>query len=297
MFIPRTLGLLKMPGRHTDTRHFQLPPPALISVILAVHLLSGCNLLRIDDRSEELDSELPRLIAPRGSVQLDVLFIDRPQSDALLTDALWREVDQIAGRPAVERRRLKLHGWRVGHASSHPPRALEELLKLSSEKPEFKDPSQRLVGRRIALATGTDFPIDVTDTLPELRIRVASETESRSYTDAKCVLRTRLEREQDGWVRLHFLPEIHHGKTWLRPVATPVDWTRRRQQNIEPLYDQQFSLSLNLGEMAVITAESSGTETTGSAFFRSLDETGRLQRMLVVRVADMRRLTPVYDDR
>ena len=66
-------------------------------------------------------------------------------------------------------------------------------------------------------------------------------------------------------MKLHFLPELHHGKAWLRPVATSQDWTRRRQQNIEPLYDQQFSLSLNLGEMAVITAESSGAETTGSA--------------------------------
>jgi hypothetical protein len=252
-------------------------------------------LFNLDERTEEPPLELPRMVAPRDSVQLDVLFIDRPQNDALLTDALWREVDQIAGRPAAERRQLKRHGWRVGHASSHPPRALEELLRLSSEQPEFHDPSQRLIGRRIALATGTDFPIDVTETLPELRIRVSDDADVRSYSDAKCVLRTRLERQQDGWVKLHFLPELHHGKTWLRPVATPQDWTSRRQQNIEPLYDQQFSLSLNLGEMALITAESSTAQTTGSAFFRSLDETGRLQRMIVVRVADMRRLTPVYD--
>ncbi len=264
-------------------------------VIIVLGMLSGCRLFNLDDRTEEPPLELPRMVAPRDSVQLDVLFIDRPQNDALLTDTLWREIDQIAGRPAAERRQLKRHGWRVGHASSQPPRALEELLKLSSEQ-EFHDPSQRLIGRRIALATGTDFPIDVTETLTELRIRVSDTADVRSYSDAKCVLRTRLERQQDGWVKLHFLPELHHGKAWLRPVATSQDWTRRRQQNIEPLYDQQFSLSLNLGEMAVITAESSGAETTGSAFFRSLDETGRLQRMIVVRVADMRRLTPVYED-
>ena len=267
----------------------------VIYVVFLLSLLSGCRLLNFDDRTEEPPLELPRMVAPRDSVQLDVLFIDRPQNDALLSDALWREVDQIAGRPAAARRQLKRHGWRVGHASSHPPRALEELLKLSSEQPEFHDPSQRLIGRRIALATGTDFPIDVTDTLPELRIRVSEDADIRSYSDAKCVLRTRLERQQDGWVKLHFLPELHHGKTWLRPVATSQDWKRRRQQNIEPLYDQQFSLSLNLGEMALITAESSDADTTGTAFFRSLDETGRLQRMIVVRVADMRRLTPVYD--
>jgi len=283
-----------MPIRCANQKRF-IRIDCAIYVVFLLSLLSGCRLFNLDNRTEEPPLELPRMVAPRDSVQLDVLFIDRPQNDPLFTNALWREIDQIAGRPAAERRQLKRHGWRVGHASSHPPRALEELLKLSSEQPEFHNPSQRLIGRRIALVTGTDFPIDVTETLPELRIRVSDDADIRSYSDVRCVLRTRLERQQDGWVKLHFLPELHHGKTWLRPVATPQDWTSRRQQNIEPLYDQQFSLSLNLGEMVLITAESSNAETTGSAFFRSLDETGRLQRMIVVRVADMRRLTPAYD--
>lgn len=262
---------------------------------MLVSVFNGCKLLKLAEPAGEDAFELPPIVAPRESVQLDVLFIDRPQNDPLLTGPLWREVDQIAGRSAEERRQLRQHGWRVGHASSHPPRALEELLALSSEKPQVSDPTRRLVGRRIALVTGSDFPIDVTDTLPELRLRTSPGENFRSYTNAKCVLRTRLEREQDGWVRLHFLPEIHHGSAWLRPVATSLDWTSRRQQEIEPLYDQQFSLSLNLGEMAVITAETLAEDSAGAAFFRSLDETGRLQRLLVVRVADMRRMTPVYE--
>lgn len=280
--------------RFLDIRH---PIPTLTLCLLALNLLSGCRLLNPIEQEEPDEFELPPIVAPRESVQLDVLFIDRPQNDPLLTGALWREVDQIAGRSAAERRELRQHGWRVGHASSHPPRALEEMLALSSEKPQVIDESRRLVGRRIALVTGSEFPIDVTDIVPELRFKATADGDIRSYSDAKCVLRTRLDREQDGWVRLHFLPEIHHGKAWLRPVATSEDWTNRRQQDIEPLYDQQFSLSLNLGEMAVITAETLAEDSAGAAFFRSLDETGRLQRLLVVRVADMRRMTPVYESR
>lgn len=266
-----------------------------VSVASISLLFSGCTLLTLGEPTKEKPLELPPIVASRESVQLDVLFIDRPQNDSLLTDALWSEVDQIAGRSADERRRLVRSGWRVGHASSHPPRALEELLELSSENPEFDDPARRLIGRRIALATGNDFPIDVTGVLSEIRFRGSTSEDQRSYANAKCVLRTRLEREQDGWVRLHFLPEIHHGKAWLRPVATSLDWTNRRQQEIEPLYDQQFSLSLNLGEMAVITAETLAEDSAGAAFFRSLDDTGRLQRLLVIRIADMRRMTPVYE--
>ena len=281
-----------MSARHRSTNNCRLPHWALST--LALSLLSGCHLLTFSEQEEPNEFELPPIVAPRESVQLDVLFIDRPQNDALLTGMLWREVDQIAGRTASERRNLKGHGWRVGHAGSHPPRALEELLELSSDKPQVIDETRRLVGRRIALVTGSEFPIDVTNVLPELRFTSSSDGNIRSYSNAKCVLKTRLEREQDGWVRLHFLPEIHHGRAWLRPVATSEDWTNRRQQDIEPLYDQQFSMSLNLGEMAVITAETMAKDSTGAAFFRSLDDTGRLQRLLVVRVADMRRMTPVY---
>ena len=121
-----------------------------------------------------------------------------------------------------------------------------------------------------------------------------NDAEGRNYENAKAVLRMRVEREQDGWARLHFLPEIHHGEALLRPVAGEFEWTHRRLPIVEPLYDQQFSLSLNLGESAVVTVGENKPGTVGQSFFRSLDQAGRLQRLLVVRVTDMQRLSPVY---
>lgn len=275
---------------------------ACVMIIGVLVPVSGCHLLNLpllnsenlsDDAS---DFRLPPIVASKEAVQLEILFVDRPRDDSLLGDALWKEVDQIAGMSAETRGQLRKNGWRVGHASSHPPRALEELLELSSGRQEVIDSERRLVGRRIALPAGGDFPIELTSSVPEVKLQHEAGGETKTYSNARCILKVRIDREQDGWVRLKFTPEVHHGQNWLRPVATPLDWARRRTQLVAPLYNQQFSLSLNVGEMAVITAEGDEATTAGSSFFRSIDESGALQRLLVVRVANMRKLTPVYDD-
>lgn len=264
--------------------------------------VSGCSLLNFStlfsstDSSGQTELRLPPIVASRDAVQLEILFVDRPANDALLGDSLWNQVDQIAGMSADVRRTLRQNGWRVGHASSHPPRALEQLLELSSGRHEVIDNERRLIGRRVALAAGGNLPIDLTELQPELRIRTAADGPVKSYSNVKCILNVQIDREQDGWVRLNFTPEVHHGQNWLRPVATQLDWTRRRGQLVEPLFDQKFSLSLNVGEMAVITAEGTDDETAGHSFFRSVHESGGLQRLLVVRVANMRKMVPVYDD-
>jgi hypothetical protein len=260
------------------------------------HLLDFSTLFSGTETSGKTELRLPPIVASRESVQLEILFVDRPANDALLGDSLWKQVDQIAGMSADIRSTLRENGWRVGHASSHPPRALEQLLEMSSGRPEVIDNERRLIGRRVALAAGGNLPIDLTELQPELRIRANADGTTKTYSNVRCILNVQIDREQDGWVRLNFTPEVHHGQNWLRPVATQLDWTRRRGQLVEPLFDQKFSLSLNVGEMAIITAEGTDNESAGHSFFRSVHESGGLQRLLVVRVANMRKMVPVYDN-
>lgn len=260
-------------------------------VLLAGVFLSvaGCHLFRKADETE--GTTLPPLVAPRDSVQLEILFVDRPQSDPLIGESLWQKVDQIAGFSSEERQQLRTAGWQIGHCSSHPPRALEALLNDSADGDSTAQ-DRRTVRRRIAVPSGQDIPIEVTETLPELKLN--RNGRNRTYTNVKAVLRVHVERQQDGWVKLRCVPEIHHGLNLLRPFATAQNWTRRRSQNVVPIYDQQFSLSLNIGELALITAGDVDREQVPAAFFRSLDNSGELQRLLVIRVANMRRLTPVF---
>ena len=265
--------------------------------------VAGCSLLSIAKKDEQSDSlKLPLLAAPRDAVQLDLVFVDRPESDLLLQENLWKEIDEIAGIPPQTRSMLHEAGWRIGVASSRPPRALEELLELATDQPRTTDTDRRLIGRRVAIPAGTDVPIEVTELLPELRAQLNADGDATVWSDAKAILRVRVEREQDGWVRLVCTPEIHHGRKWLRPIATPQDWQHQRTQNIEPFYELQFELSLNLGEMGVVTAlndisqSEEAKESVGRAFFHSGELNGKLQRLLIIRVADMRRMTPVYDN-
>lgn len=260
--------------------------------LLIIGLTSGCELISTTNHAKREEFRLPPIVAPKQSVQVEILFVDRPTDDAIMGDSLWREIDQIAGLPADTRLRLRRNGWRLGHCGSHPPRALAELLELSSGKPEVIDPSRRLIGRTITVLAGSDAPIEVTDVQPTLSIFSEKSLEPRIYEDAKCIVRVHIDREQDGWVKLKFQPEIHHGETIPRLVATPLNWTRRRAPEIEPLYDQQFEMNLNVGELAVLTAGETDSQTVGDAFFRSLDKSGKLQRMLVVRINDMQKLTP-----
>lgn len=268
----------------------------LLIFCAAMLALSGCSLMETGPETGKATLQLPPLVAPRDSIQLEILFVDRPVTDPLLGSALWSEVDEIGGLAVEQRARMKQLGWRIGHVSTHPPRALEELLQLTSDRMEVVDASRRLIGRRIAVPAGSEFPIEITDEPQEMRMKLAPDEPEKAWSDARGVLRVRLERQQDGWVKLNLLPEIHHGKAWLRPVATAFDWTRQSQQDIVPLYDQQLTISLNIGEMALLTADGPGIGMVGQRFFRSLDQDGRLQRLLILRVADMRRMQPVYRD-
>jgi len=258
--------------------------------LLFLSALCGCSVFRNSADEESVSSQLPLLVAPRDSVQLEILFVDRPQSDSLMGDMLWEKIDQIAGFSSEERKRLRERGWKIGHSSSHPPKALEELMQTVGT-PESMDGDRRVRARRVAIPAGEEIPIEVTDLLSE--VKVSLNGKSKTFTEAKGVLRLHVDREQDGWVRLRFVPEIHHGRKLLRPFVTADDWSRRRSQNIVPFYEQQFSMSLNVGELALVTAgESGGEQNPATLFFTSED--GQLCRLLVIRVANMRRLKPVF---
>lgn len=264
---------------------------AALSLVTAV---SGCEVLKSTEPIKPSAFKLPPLATPKEAIQFEILFVDRLADDPLMGDALWREIDQIADMPPDQRTRLRKNGWRIGHASSRPPRALEQLLELTAGRNEVHDRERGLIGRKVGLLSGGELPIDLTDVLPVLEIPTDRSDEPLRFENARAVLRMRVEREQDGWARLHFQPEVHHGEALMRPVATQFDWIVRQQPEITPLFDQQFSLSLNIGELTVISTIDSDDPSSGHRFFRSIEKTAQMQRLMVVRLADMQRLKPLY---
>ena len=54
--------------------------------------------------------KLPPLPVPRDSVEVEIVFIDRPAGDSLLGKTLWRDVDQVGMLSAEQRSALREAG-------------------------------------------------------------------------------------------------------------------------------------------------------------------------------------------
>ena len=242
--------------------------------------------------------ELPAIPTSRDAMQLEVMLIERPVGDPLLGDVLWNEVDQIGSLEAPTRLALSRNGFKIGHTSSEPPRALEEMLALSSESSArtVSNRDKKLVGRRIVLASGGETEVQAGSLFEQCAVAIADAeaAESKEYKNARFVFRLKAERDQDGWARIEFLPEIHHGAYRLRRVSDNGGWQLRTAQDVVPLYKQRFSLVLNVGEMAIITANGEGDASVGRHFFLGDGENAHVQRLLIVRLSDMTKTDPVY---
>jgi len=268
--------------------------------ILCLVFLTGCALFeRSDDSAHDAqhaqDTRLPHIRPSWEAIHLEIVRIDRPSDDPLLGHELWQEVDQVAALPPDIRAKLKDAGLRVGQVGSTLPPTLQTLLGLTSAT-STEDAAKQFTVRRVALPSGGETEIETSRTQPVRWIRMpgADSDQPTEYQMARCVLRVKAERVQDGWVRLQCIPEIHHGYPVPRPTATPAGWQVPTSQKIEPLFGLRFSLNLALNEMAIITAEPDAAESVGSNAFVGADGTAFHQRLLLIRFAEMRNIDPVY---
>ena len=257
----------------------------------------GCELFR--ENSTKLSSSengLPNIQVPPNSIELEILFVERPTGDRLMGDVLWNEVDTILNLEPEEQRDLARNGFRIGVAGSHPPAALQQLLEMrakpkAGEVTAAPDLDQRLQGNRIFVSSGSETQVQLNDFPHEtfdfklFASHNARDPEVRSFQGARCLYRVSVRREQPGWARLEFVPEIHHGIEQLRPTATTDQWEFKSQPNIEKLYAQRFTLLLNTGDMALVTGRDDMPDSVGQRFFTGPAGNDGIQRMLVVRLA------------
>lgn len=274
--------------------------PSVIHIAMLALLTCGvlaCESLPSGSSSTQQATafKLPTLTAPRDSIELDIVFVDRPVSDPLLGKTLWREVDQVGTLSADQRASIREAGLLVGHVGSSPPDALQSLLNLTDEELERqrREANQlpKTAARRVALPAGTDTEVWSNEAVPS-RMTTLPDGKKQELTNVRGLLRLRAERSQDGWARLDFTPELHHGQTSTRPFAAATGWMYRTTQEVIPCFAQQFSASLNVGEMLILTCDRERPGTLGQSLFQFEDSTGSKQRLVVVRLADLRKITP-----
>ena len=116
----------------------------------------------------------------------------------------------------------------------------------------------------------------------------SGSAKQKKFHNARCLFRVEAKRLQDGWVTLKFIPEIQHGSETFRPTAGRLKWQMTTSQAKHPLYEQQFELTLNMGEMAMITSQGEAPHSLGTQFFtESKQDKEAVQRLLVVRLVDV----------
>lgn len=264
----------------------------LLAVALAVSTLLGCSLFPVGDAVEKVESRrstLPPIQAAREAIQLEVLFIERPADDPLVGQLLWREVDQIAAIPPETRELLHQNGFRVGQVGSSLPPTVQKLLGLVGEAASADGGEAKpLVGNRKILPPGVDTEVQTGEEHESCQLKIVHDDRVKlhEYQHARSLFRMKSMRLQDGWVKIDFQPEIHHGEHRVRHTPTDEGWAFRSRQNIDARHAHQFSLTMNVGELAIITAEPDQPESLGELFFCRDDNGLKKQRVLIVRVAD-----------
>jgi hypothetical protein len=268
----------------------------------------GCHLLEKPlSLTRGKSRELPPLRASGDVVSLEIVFVDRPAGDALLGAPLWSHVDQMASLDSAARTMLRQNGIRAGVLGSHLPESLQKMLGLKSAAPgattAVTDKSTGLEGRRVSIPAGGTTVIHVSPfystAAAEADVTIEQGTEKRTkhYGNLRCVFQLTARRLQDGWVQCEFLPQVHHGEKYLRPTAGTEAWELDNSQQVDTFHPQRFSVQLNEGEMAVVTAEESTRGTLGEQFFRERSSAATIQRVLLVRLCDSGSPAPVFGER
>lgn len=263
--------------------------------VLCMLSAAGCTLMIPD--AEQLTvhkNPLPPIVESRDTIDLEVYFVDRRIGDPLIGESLWSSLSSVTAVASENRARLAEDGFRFGMSSSRPPRALQSLLKLSDEQ----DPTRRVVPHRYAVPSGQETLLmvsEVPDGTPLVR-QTPDGVKTTELNQAKCLLRVSAERIDGNWARLMITPEIRHGASTLRPVATDQNWQYHEGQQVLPFYQHRLTAELNSGEVVVLGLDANQPDRLASCFFRSDVSTG-IERLILVRVGGIHKVDPVRVDR
>ncbi len=266
--------------------------------IVCTTFIAGCQILDFEGTPQQGKSLLNPLTPGMDTVQLDIVYVERDAEDPLLSRFVWEEIDQVGTVDLQTRSRLRNHGFRVGLVGLTPPRTLQRILGLKNEITDTAGTSRHtnLVGRQTFLPSGGTTTIQTSMPVPEMKVLLPGAKEPVVLTDAHGVLLAEVERLQDGWIKLHLTPEIHHGSSQLRPVSSGNQFQYQGGQQVEQLRDLTFTVTMNVGEMLILSADEHAEDQIAEKFF--INNSGQRDRryMVAIRLTDMKKIQPLYEE-
>ncbi|MCA9052652.1 MAG: hypothetical protein KDA75_02390 [Planctomycetaceae bacterium] len=270
-------------------------PLVAAMVCLLAGLQAGCAPLLIFNPTLRQMAEARRnplpTAAPQDAIELEVFFIERPGDDPRLGESMWTHLDQIGSVDAATRQRLTENGLRFGLAGQSLPYGLQALLSdIVDQGPGRR--TQRQVYQTPSGVTH-QFPSGDLPNPVVIRLHTDDGIREREYLHSRGVIRCRATRTQAGWAELEVLPEIHHGQMKMRPIATEQNWNWSGRQEIEPHYSQRFRVTLNQGDLLVLSAVGEQVDSLGNRMFRTGESGEPIERLLVIRVRSLNQVEGV----
>jgi hypothetical protein len=232
---------------------------------------------------------LPRIKPPPDAIALEFVFVDRPAGDKLVGEALWRHVDEVTSLTPDVRFALNRNGLRMGVAGQQPTPALQTLLGFQSDFVYEPDAEKlkRVNGQRIYIRSGGENIVQVTDVYPAcfFHLHERDEQKALQYDTVQGALLVRAFRMPDGWARIEITPQLSFDDP-------RTGWREDFPQEYERYPRLTSSFRLSTGEMLIVSCTDDSPNTLGSVLFHGGQTNPDVQRLLIIRVAEI-----LYEDR
>ncbi len=274
----------------------------IVILCIAAASLSGCGGWRQSAPRE--NSLFQPVETVSDGVQLEIISIRVPYGDEGINGDLWTDIDEQQLPPNV-RRQLASNGLRAGIVSGQMPAALAQLLD-SAEKPNSVSEAAAsleeapVVSRQqMQLHSGWHGQIYASNTYSEIPLLTCEEGRvcGHTYSQAQCVLNTRLMSQGDRQVKLQFTPELQYGeprKQWVADDVASVSQALNRDGVFRPQSGKpkqvfqrlSFEATLAPEQMLVITTLPDRSGSLGHYFFTEQQADHLQQKLVIIRLAD-----------
>ena len=242
-------------------------------------------------------------------VKLEIVFVRQPLGDPAINEALRAEVDEQVLDAAL-RDQLAKNGFWAALAGDPMPATLESVLELNTEKHESgganadpgpstpggtdrekSTPLQPRVAQRLLM-----LPLgDHTDILTRnesyadcfILLWQGAKLVGEQFEDAQCVFVVTPHLEDDGRVRLNFLPQLRYGTMRVEHEATLEGTWRFAQQRPRRSFNElAWDVSVSPREMVLVGCNPKPEGSLGYHFLTVHSGDSLEQNLIIVRLSD-----------
>ena len=280
--------------------------PALAAATFML-LLPGCALFHANESTVAKSGEKQDWFGKRtepdagptlNMARMEASIVTRPARDELIRSHVWIELDESGLMAPDRRQRLNQNGFRVAVASGTAPWALQSLAReaLAAVRSTEGQASQltkateqfSTMGPTFSVMQNSKSLIEVQSQLDSSHLPLDELPELATLRDQsglRCVMEVSVKELTDDMVELSVLPQIHVGANTTRLSISSNTEQLPVRQNIIPLYGQQFSVRLHIGDIVVIGQQRSETWNAGRLFFEPDSGSSATERLMMIRLA------------